>query len=138
MQNQVEVYFDTSPRASPIARDFFPRLRRCAGSDPAASDPRISLHPGLVRSAPRGVAFAGPNADFSRKASDRRSILMFPTEPECVPCSRLMGAMRRKRIFKKFGLFFHPLILRLHQSGPKPTNMSRAPRGTVLHHFVGV
>ena len=52
MQNQVGVYSDTSPRASPVARDvFFPLLRRCVGTDPAASNPRISLHPSLVRSA---------------------------------------------------------------------------------------
>ena len=64
MQNQLFVYSDTSPRASPVARDFFPRLRRCAGSDPAASDPRISLHPGLVRSAPREASAAPQNAIF--------------------------------------------------------------------------
>ena len=82
MQNQVDLYFDTSPRASPVARDFFPRLRRwrCAGSDPAASDPRISLHPGLVRSAPREASAAPQNAIFSLKVRARRPELPLPAK----------------------------------------------------------
>ena len=84
-QNQLCVYSDTSPRASPVARDFFPRLRRCAGSDPAASDPRISLHPGLVRSAPREASAAPQNAIFSLKVRARRPELPLPaTTKECV------------------------------------------------------
>ena len=84
MQNQVELYSDTSPRASPVARDLFPRLRKCAGSDPGTSDPSNFLHPGLVRSARREASAAPKNAYFSRKVSARRPSWRFPAEPECV------------------------------------------------------
>ena len=106
MQNQVGLYFDTSPRASPVARDLFPRLPGCAGWDRGTSDPSIFSNPGLRRFAPRGVSVAAPNADFSWKVSARRLSWRFPAEPECTPYPHVMGAMGYKRIFNQFRLFF--------------------------------
>ena len=76
-------------RASPVARDFFPLLRRCAGTDPAASDPRIALHPGLGRSAPREASAAPQNAIFSLKVRARRPELPLPAKTKaCVSPTR--------------------------------------------------
>ena len=80
MQNQVELYSDTSPPASPVARDLFPLLLRCAGSDPAASDPGIFSHPGLVRSAPRAASAAPQDAIFSLKVKARWPDLICPAK----------------------------------------------------------
>ena len=88
-QNQLRLYSDTSPRASPVARDLFPLLHRCAGSDPAASNPRIALHPGLARSAPREASAAPQNAIFSLKVRARRPELPLPAKTKaCVSPTR--------------------------------------------------
>ena len=84
MQNQVDDYSDTSPRASPVARDLFPLLHRCAGSDPAASDPRIALHPGLARSAPREASAAPQNAIFKTESEGQAAGITITGEDQSV------------------------------------------------------